>query len=180
MTLEILDEKGDRVRKLTSKKEEEEKGEGLDEEEGDYDKKKKEKEPLPVGAGLHRVVWDLRYEGPEIIKKAKEDGGDLKTGPLVEPGTYTIKLTADGKTETTKLEVRAALAAREASKGAGRVANHPGGRSHGRAGRSAQAGPANPPRHHDMTRTVEQLRAVKKQLEDATTCSRTTRRRRRW
>ena len=107
-TLEILDEKGDRVRKLTSKKEEEEKGEGLDEEEGDYDKKKKEKEPLPVGAGLHRVVWDLRYEGPEIIKKAKEDGGDLKTGPLVNPGTYTVKLTADGKTETTKLEVRAA------------------------------------------------------------------------
>ena len=84
VTLEILDEKGDRVRKLTSKKEEEEEKDVG--EEGDYEKKKKEKEPLPVGAGLHRVVWDLRYEGPERIKKAKVDGGDLKTGPLVDAG----------------------------------------------------------------------------------------------
>jgi hypothetical protein len=106
VTLEVLDEKGNRVRKLTSKKEEEEKEEGLDEEEGDYSKKKEEKAPLPVEAGLHRVVWDLHYDGAELIKKAKQDGGDPKSGPLANPGTYTVKLTADGKTETTKIEVK--------------------------------------------------------------------------
>ncbi len=152
VTLEILDEKGNRVRKLTSKKEEEDKGEGLDEEEGDYDKKKKEKEPLPVGEGLHRVVWDLRYEGPERIKKAKEDGGDLKTGPLAAPGTYTVKLTADGKTETAKLEVKPDP----------RLKGDHDAELDGDLEQSLQIRDC----ITRLTRAVEQLRAVKKQLTE--------------
>ena len=61
---------------------------------------------LPADTGLHRVVWDLHYEGAESIKKAKKDAGDPKAGPLVNPGKYTLKLTVAGKTQTTKLEVR--------------------------------------------------------------------------
>ncbi len=108
VVLEILDDKGNRVRKLKSKKKEEEE-EGKEQEvgeEGDYSEKKKETPPLPAEAGLHRVVWDLRYEGAEVIKGAKLDGGEPKVGPLVNPGTYTLRLTADGKTETTTLEVK--------------------------------------------------------------------------
>ena len=119
--LEVLDDKGNRVRKLTSKKKEEEEEEKELEvgEEGDYSEKKKEKPPLPTEAGLHRVVWDLRYEGAEVIKKAKLDGGEPKVGPLANPGTYTLRLTANGKTETTKMEVR--LDPREAAEQAAGV-----------------------------------------------------------
>jgi photosystem II stability/assembly factor-like uncharacterized protein len=148
--LEILDEKGDRVRKLTSKKEEDEKEENLDEE-GDYSEKKKKKEPLPTELGLHRVVWDLRYDGAEIVKKVKLDGGEPKVGPLVAPGTYTVKLTADGKTETGKIEIRADAR----TKG---IAD---------AGLDDQLKLALQIRDDvtKLTRTIEQLRAVKRELE---------------
>ena len=107
----------------------------------------------------------MRYEAPERIKKAKEDGGDLKTGPLVNPGTYTLKLTADGKTETTTLEVR--LSPREAAEQAHDVKD------------GVPGAPVLPQLEEQLklaleirddvthvTRSVEQLRAVKKQLED--------------
>jgi hypothetical protein len=150
VTLEILDEKGNRVRKLTSKKKEEKEEDVGDD--GDYAQNKKDKDQLPVESGLHRVVWDLRYKGPEIIKKAKEDGGDLQTGPFGNPGIYTIRLTADGKTETTKVEVK--LDPR--SKGT------PESDLEAELKLALQA-------REDITktaRTVEQLRAVKKQLTD--------------
>ncbi len=96
---------------------------------------------------MHRVVWDLHYEGAEVIKKAKLDGGEPKVGPLVNPGTYTLKLTADGKTETTKMEVR--LDPREAAEQAAGVKDGvPGAPVVGRAGRAAETGPGDPRRHH--------------------------------
>jgi photosystem II stability/assembly factor-like uncharacterized protein len=60
---------------------------------------------LPRGAGVQRTVWDLRHEGARKIKNAKIDTGDPITGPLVVPGTYTIRLTAAGKTLTAPLKV---------------------------------------------------------------------------
>src|SRR5262249_24721339 len=53
----------------------------------------------------HRVVWNLHYKGAEVIKGAKLDGGNPRVGPLVNPGDYTVKMTVDGKTETTTLKV---------------------------------------------------------------------------
>ena len=88
------------MRRLSSKEEDKE-----PQEEGDYSEAKDEK-PLPAEAGLQRVVWDLRYGGARMIKKAKTDGGNPKIGPLVNPGVYTLKLTADGKSATAKLEVK--------------------------------------------------------------------------
>ena len=43
----------------------------------------------PASAGMHRVAWDLRWPSPEPIKGAApaEDGG-----PMVAPGTYTVRL----------------------------------------------------------------------------------------
>jgi hypothetical protein len=54
---------------------------------------------------VQRAVWDLRYEGARKIKNAKIDTGDPVTGPRVAPGTYTVKLTAGGKSLTAPLKV---------------------------------------------------------------------------
>jgi hypothetical protein len=100
ITLEILDEKGGRVMRLTSKKEPEEKPDP-----GDYSEEKYKKPVLPIEPGLHRVHWDLRYEGAEVIKGAKVDSGEPKMGPLVNPGSYTLKLTVGDQVLTEKLQV---------------------------------------------------------------------------
>jgi photosystem II stability/assembly factor-like uncharacterized protein len=60
---------------------------------------------LPKEAGVNAAAWDLAYAGAEMIPNAKLDAGDPVTGPLVLPGTYTVRLTADGQTATTTLKV---------------------------------------------------------------------------
>jgi hypothetical protein len=100
ITLEVLDDKKNRVTLLSSKKEPEEKPDP-----GDYSEKRYKKPVLAIEPGLHRLVWDLRYEGAETIKGAKVDSGEPQMGPLVNPGVYSLKLTVEGQTKTSKLEV---------------------------------------------------------------------------
>jgi photosystem II stability/assembly factor-like uncharacterized protein len=100
ITLEILDDKDRRVTLLSSKKEPEEKPDP-----GDYSEERYKKTVLPIEPGLHRIVWDLRYEGAEAIKGAKADNGNPKEGPLVNPGVFTLKLTIGAVTQTAKLQV---------------------------------------------------------------------------
>ncbi|MFN7967598.1 MAG: glycosyl hydrolase [Acidobacteriota bacterium] len=47
----------------------------------------------PVGAGLHRVTWDLRYP-PSLSAQSivANDEGALPSGPLAVPGNYTVSL----------------------------------------------------------------------------------------
>jgi hypothetical protein len=67
---------------------------------------------LAASAGMHRWIWDLRGPPPVAssheypISAAPHDTPRDPLGPRVVPGTYTVTLTADGKTSTTKLEVR--------------------------------------------------------------------------
>jgi photosystem II stability/assembly factor-like uncharacterized protein len=67
---------------------------------------------LETGAGGHRWVWDLRGERPLApsyefaINAVPHDSVRSPLGPMVMPGTYTVKLTANGKTLTAPLEVR--------------------------------------------------------------------------
>ena len=60
---------------------------------------------VATAPGLNRFVWNLRYPDaagfPGLIMWA----GSL-TGPTVAPGVYTVKLTADGKTQTQTFEVK--------------------------------------------------------------------------
>lgn len=63
------------------------------------------KPDLPAGAGVNRFAWDLCYEGAKTIPGAKVDDGDPETGPLAGAGTYTLKLTHDGHTLTTSLNI---------------------------------------------------------------------------
>ncbi len=63
------------------------------------------KAALPVDEGLHRAEWDLRWEGAKRIYGAKIDFGDPAEGPRAVPGPYTVRLTVDGKPQTTPLKV---------------------------------------------------------------------------
>jgi len=66
---------------------------------------------LPGNAGMHRWVWDLRYAPPEStrheypIAAIPGDTPRLPLGAPVMPGTYTVKLTVDGKALTAPLTV---------------------------------------------------------------------------
>jgi hypothetical protein len=68
--------------------------------------------PLPATAGMHRWVWDLRSTTPtathyEYPISAVPHRTSLKPqGPLVLPGTYTVRFTADGHSETQTLTVK--------------------------------------------------------------------------
>ena len=100
--IEIRDEKGGLVRKLSSRKIEPE----TPPDDPDPADDENAKKALPKKAGVQRAVWDLRYEGATKITAAKIDSGDPGEGPMVLPGTYTAKLTVDGQSQTTPVEVR--------------------------------------------------------------------------
>ncbi len=84
----------------------------------------------PGRAGLNRVTWDLRYEGPaqpelrtippdnpHIWEEARFKGKDVRPilhwgiqgpqrqGPLATPGRYAVRMTAGGQTVTRRLEI---------------------------------------------------------------------------
>jgi photosystem II stability/assembly factor-like uncharacterized protein len=56
-------------------------------------------------AGVNTVTWDLRYPNAVGFPGMILWGGGL-TGPAAPPGTYKVKLTADGYTQTQNLVVR--------------------------------------------------------------------------
>jgi photosystem II stability/assembly factor-like uncharacterized protein len=60
--------------------------------------------PRPV-AGFNRFTWDLRTE-PIVGFPGMILWGAGLNGPVVPPGRYTARLTADGRTVTAPLEVR--------------------------------------------------------------------------
>jgi hypothetical protein len=79
---------------------------------------------LPTGAGMHRVNWDLRYSDPPTLNYGYSGtaldyreytlswhaipGRTPRTtlvGPMVLPGTYTAKLTVNGRSYTQPIPV---------------------------------------------------------------------------
>ena len=55
----------------------------------------------PARTGVNRVVWSLRHDSLPAAPRSgdEEEGGNARplAGPLVVPGTYTVRLTVDGK-----------------------------------------------------------------------------------
>ena len=100
ITLEILDQKGQVVRKYPPKRQS---GEEAGDEEG-FGNRQRER-GLPTEAGLNRFVWDLRYEGASRVPKSPLWGGTTD-GPEALPGTYQVRLTVDGKSYTAPLEIK--------------------------------------------------------------------------
>ncbi|MBM3993951.1 MAG: glycosyl hydrolase [Planctomycetes bacterium] len=102
LTLEIFDEKNALVQKLSSKKSDI----VIDEEAPDVPWSIFKPTVLPKEKGYNRVAWNLEMLGPKIIPGAKNDGGVPYRGPMVFPGTYTLKLHVDGKVLTQTVEVK--------------------------------------------------------------------------
>ena len=67
---------------------------------------------LPSSPGMHRWVWDLHYTAPTStqhefpISAVRHDTPRLPLGPFALPGTYTVRLTAGGKTLNAPLKVQ--------------------------------------------------------------------------
>jgi photosystem II stability/assembly factor-like uncharacterized protein len=61
-------------------------------------------QPPSAAPGMHRFVWDLRYAAPAPARGAS--GFRRSGGPWVTPGTYTVRLTVDGKSFTQPLVVK--------------------------------------------------------------------------
>ncbi|HEV3510080.1 MAG TPA: glycoside hydrolase [Candidatus Sulfotelmatobacter sp.] len=67
---------------------------------------------LSADPGMHRWIWDLGYAAPTStrheypIAAIPHDTPRYPLGPAVLPGTYTVRLTADGKTSTAPLTVK--------------------------------------------------------------------------
>jgi hypothetical protein len=80
--------------------------EDIEETDPDAPERKPKKTVLPAEVGVNRVVWDLRHEGAETIKRAKIDTGTPEVGPLVNPGSFTLRLTLDNKPFSTTLLVQ--------------------------------------------------------------------------
>ncbi len=61
---------------------------------------------LSARAGTNRFEWDLRYPGstvfPGIVLRYAEPG----EGPVAPPGSYSVRLTANGATQTQPLVIR--------------------------------------------------------------------------
>jgi photosystem II stability/assembly factor-like uncharacterized protein len=62
---------------------------------------------LETGAGEHRFVWDLAAGGSSagLGDDDSDDAVGLPSGPRVPPGTYTLRLVADGATMDRPLQV---------------------------------------------------------------------------
>ncbi len=110
-TLEILDAGGKLVRKYSSA----DKAEPLE--------KIAPKHPIPMywvreekilsaAAGMHRLVWDVRYTAPESlghgfpISAIAHDTPLEPRGALAFPGRYTVKLTVEGKSYSKPLVLK--------------------------------------------------------------------------
>jgi photosystem II stability/assembly factor-like uncharacterized protein len=67
---------------------------------------------LSAAQGMHRFVWDLRGEPPKSLNKEfpisaiPHDTPLLPLGAWVLPGSYTVKLTVDGKQFTQPLTIK--------------------------------------------------------------------------
>ena len=51
---------------------------------------------LETSAGMHRFLWDLRWNGSGLSEVLEEDDSSGPRGPRVAPGQYRVKLTVDG------------------------------------------------------------------------------------
>ena len=98
ITLDVYDAQGKRVRHLSSLQE------TKHEQPPEWPDQERPSNLLPAAAGLNRFAWDFRTDGPVQVPGAFYVG-EPPSGPLVRPGTYQLKLTVKGKTQTAALEV---------------------------------------------------------------------------
>ena len=95
VTMEIVNASGDMVRRLSSEAARADSSQRVSPETGS--------QRLTRVAGVNRIVWDMQYPGPWDSNARRSGRG----GPVAPPGTYTVRLTANGVTQNQKLVIRA-------------------------------------------------------------------------
>ena len=60
--------------------------------------------PATKRKGINKISWSMRTKPPRVAKGVRADGAGF-FGPLVEPGTYTVKITKGDKTFTGTVEL---------------------------------------------------------------------------
>ncbi len=102
ITMEFLDADGKVIRAFTGTPADAERKPPVD---GDDGPRRPPEPHPPVAAGLNRLTWDMRYPGatdfPGLIMWAANS-----RGPLAPPGSYQVRVTADGQTETQPFAIR--------------------------------------------------------------------------
>ena len=96
--LEIFDSAGKLVRSLSSKEKKE------DEQPPEWPDQIRELTTIPAATGMNRYAWNLRWAPPVKIPGAFYSGNGPQ-GPLVLPGTYTVKLTVGSRSTSQALEI---------------------------------------------------------------------------
>jgi photosystem II stability/assembly factor-like uncharacterized protein len=98
VTIDILDAQGTVIRTITGPEDKPVE----DEDDGGFGPP-----PAKVGldAGHNRFVWDLRYAGATVFPGLVMWGGSPKQGPLALPGTYQVRVTADGQSGTKPFKI---------------------------------------------------------------------------
>ena len=67
----------------------------------------KEVPNIPNKAGVNRFTWDFHEDGPVLwTGAAKEEYQGPKTGPMVVPGSYRVRMVIDGKTQEQAFTVK--------------------------------------------------------------------------
>jgi photosystem II stability/assembly factor-like uncharacterized protein len=97
--LEILDSEGKLVRRFTSN-DELRKTDPKDVQFPIY--WVRDPQPLSAEAGMHRFVWGLRYPLPQSVRASFWG----PAGPAAAPGSYILRLTANGKSSTQPLTIK--------------------------------------------------------------------------
>jgi photosystem II stability/assembly factor-like uncharacterized protein len=72
----------------------------------DDDERPRAQRFAPAQQGMNRFGWNLRYPGPTSFPGMILWAADTATGPRVLPGTYTVRLTADGQVQRQSFTVR--------------------------------------------------------------------------
>jgi hypothetical protein len=99
LKIEILDSRGQVARSLSSVPREPDYSSEYD------DPEEFKKAALPTEPGVQRAIWDLAWEGARKIRGGKIDTGDPVAGPRAIPGTYTARLSVDGRTLTSPFQI---------------------------------------------------------------------------
>lgn len=98
VTIEILDDDGNLVQRYASDQERRT---------IEADAYEEDLQPLPTtNRGVNRWEWDLTYPGATVAEGMILWRADAHVGPAAPPGTYTARVTANGRTEEGTFEVR--------------------------------------------------------------------------
>ncbi|HEU4884399.1 MAG TPA: hypothetical protein VFT45_19235, partial [Longimicrobium sp.] len=72
----------------------------------DDDERPRAQRFAPGQQGMNRFSWNLRYPGPTSFPGMILWAADTARGPMAVPGTYTVRLTADGQVQRQTFAIR--------------------------------------------------------------------------